>query len=89
MASRDPASRRKQGVVAALAIAAALVVGRGRRARAGRVRGVGASSRRSRDAARLRGAMAARSGLMLLAGIHVAASRGLHSDAIALAKCHG
>jgi len=82
MAARDPAFRRKQGVVVVLSIAAALVVA-----------GVGVYARdafagllppaddlATRLAFALRWLLAP--GLMLLAGIQVAASRGFHADAI-------
>ena len=82
MASRDSAFRRKQGVVVALAIAAALVVvAVGAHARdwfAGWV--PAADDLATRLAFAVRWLLAP--GLLLLAGIHVAASRGLHSDAI-------
>ena len=82
MATRDPAFRRKQGVVVALGIAAAIVVAV-----------VGAHARDwfagwapAADDLATRLAFAVRwllaPGVMLLAGIHVAASRGFHSDAI-------
>ena len=82
MAAADPAFRRKQGVVVALSIVAALVVA-----------AVGAHARDwfadrvpTADDLATRLAFAVRwllaPGVMLLAGIHVAASRGFHADAI-------
>ena len=82
MAVADPAFRRKQGVVVALSVAAAIVVAVvGLRARAW-----GAGWLPPADDPTTRLAFAARwllaPGLALLAGIQVAASRGFHADAI-------
>ena len=82
MAAADGAFRRKQGVVMALGLAAALIVlAVGAHARdwfAGLV--PSADDLATRLAFALRWLLAP--GLMLLAGIQVAASRGFHSDAI-------